>query len=90
MAELFGELTPIVLLAMLPGVIEMLKKWFKLVDTTAEILAFGVGFVLFFLYQLQTVLGVVYAQWFSIVFYSILAPLTVMGYYNLTKGSAAG
>jgi hypothetical protein len=90
MVELFGELTPVVLLAMLPGVIEMLKKWSKLVDTPAEILAFGVGFVLFFLYQLQTVLGVVYAQWFSIVFYSILAPLTVMGYYNLTKGSAKG
>lgn len=88
MVEFFGEISPVLLIAMLPGLYQMLKKWTGLVDNPAEWMCFGVGFVLVFLYQLKPILGEVYWQWFSIVLYSALAPLIVMGYYKLVKESA--
>lgn len=84
MEELFGTLTPFVLLAMIPGLAQVFKTWFELEGTPAEVLTFAIGFILFFSFQLQGVFGAVFAQWFVIVLYSILAPLTVMGYYKMT------
>lgn len=84
MEELFGTLTPFVLLAMIPGLAQVFKTWFKLEGTKAEVLTFAIGFILFFLFQLQDIFGAMFSQWFVITLYSILAPLTVMGYYKLT------
>lgn len=81
--ELFGEVTPIMLLILLPGIVQCIKAWTSLVDKGAEILTFVLGFVLFFSYQTLAELFPDYLKWYAITLYSIIAPLSVMGYYKL-------
>lgn len=85
MNELFGELTPIVLVGMIPGLAQVLKTWLKLEGTAAEVLTFVLGFVLIMLYQMQPVLGAEYSKWLVMALYAVITPLSIMGYYKLTR-----
>jgi hypothetical protein len=90
MEQLYGAITPLLLLATLPGIVQALKVWFKLQDIAANILTFGVAFALALLWQVQAMYGGQFATWFNVVIYTVLFALTGSGYYMLTHPEAKG
>jgi hypothetical protein len=82
MSELFGIVTPLLILAMLPGLVQFIKELFSLEGKIVTTISMGLGIVLAVVLQLQ-VLFPGMAQWVSIAVYGVLFGMTASGYYKL-------
>lgn len=84
MSELFGEINPLLILVMLPGLVQFLKELFSLEGKIVTALSMLLGVALSVLLQLQSLYPVL-NQWFSLSIYGILFGLTASGYYKLSR-----
>lgn len=85
MVELFGELSPVLLLLLVMGLVEFAKK-FGLKGNAVIALSMGLGVVFGLLYQIAT-LGVPldFAGWFMYVVFGLVFGLAVSGLWDLGK-----
>jgi hypothetical protein len=83
MFEMFGDITPVLLIAMVAGIVEFLKK-FGIEGNGSLIASFVVALVLGVLFQLgDTFPGI--SVYLPIAVYAILFALTASGLYDLSK-----
>lgn len=88
MSGLFGEIGPGMVLAMIPGVVQLLKEWFGLEGIKAQVAVFVVAAVLFALVQVRDLYGVFLNPWLDLVWFSLLGGMAASGYYKLVKVAA--
>jgi hypothetical protein len=88
MLDLFGPLTPIVLLAMIPGITQVIKTWLKLEGDVAQTLTFIVAVVLALVFQFQDLFPI--QPYLNIVLFSVLFGLTASGLYKLVLPNGKG
>jgi len=84
MQELFGQVTPMLVLIMLPGLIQFVKDLVAVEGTWVKVLSFFVALVLGVLLQLQVMYPAI-SQWFTLAIYSILFSMAANGYYDIAK-----
>ena len=84
MANLFGDVTPLLLLGMIAGLTEFFKR-FGLKDNGALTFALLVGIGLGVLFQLMAMFPDINI-WFKVGIYSVLFGLTAAGLYELGTG----
>lgn len=82
MSELFGAVTPVLILAMLPGLVQFFKELFDMEGKTVTAFSMVAGVVLSVVMQLQTLYPGI-SSWVSLVIYGVLFGLTSSGYYKL-------
>jgi hypothetical protein len=82
MSTLFGPLTPLVLLAMIAGLVQFAKS-FEIQGKALTALSLALGVVLAIGYQVAEMYAAM--QWFTIVVYGVLFGLTAAGLYDLGK-----
>jgi len=85
MSNLFGEVTPLLLLGMIAGLTEFFKR-FGLKDNGALIFALVVGIGLGVLFQMTAMYPDLFNVWFKVGVYSLLFGLTAAGLYDLGTG----
>ena len=83
MLEFFGEITPALLLAMIPGIVEFAKE-LGVTGKASLVLSFVTGVVLAVVFQLNALYPGL-SDWIYLVVYSVLFGMTASGYYNLAK-----
>jgi hypothetical protein len=83
MTELFGNISPVVILVMIPGLVQMVKSWFAWEGKQAEILTVVIALLLGVGLQLQEIYASVVGVWFNVGLYSVLFALTAAGYYKM-------
>lgn len=83
MFEFFGEVTPALILIMIPGIVEFAKK-LGLSGNGSLILSLVLGIVLGVVLQLQVMFPTI-SPWVELVIYSVLFGMTASGYYDLAK-----
>jgi hypothetical protein len=81
MTDLFGPITPIVLLAMIAALVELAKS-FGISGNWNVVMAIALGIVIGVGYQVTSLLPAA-APWFTIVVYGILFGLTAAGLYRI-------
>jgi prepilin signal peptidase PulO-like enzyme (type II secretory pathway) len=85
MSELFGEISPLLLIAMIGFLTQFLKEQFKLSGRPVILVSLLVGLALGVMIQLAE-LYPGFNQWFRIAIYSVLFALSASGGYDfLTK-----
>jgi hypothetical protein len=85
MANFFGDVNPVLLLAMIAGWTEFFKR-FGLKDKGALAFALGIGIFFGILFQLAEMYGDLLNPWFKIVVYGFVFGLTAAGLYDLGTG----
>lgn len=88
MTAYFGELTPILIIAMIVGLVEFAKKFgvegsWSLALSLALGAVFGVGF------QVAEHVPVTFAEWFAVIVFALLFGLTASGLYDVGKRFAS-
>lgn len=84
MAELFGPVTPFVLMAVITGVTEYVKKYWQLDGRAVQLVALVVAFALIVPYHLLTG-GLTALSVYSAVVYAALGWLTSIGLYEVAR-----
>jgi hypothetical protein len=85
MSNLFGDVTPLLLLGMIAGLTEFSKK-FGLKDNGVLIFAILSGIVLGAFFQVTAMYPEFLGIWFKVGIYSVLFGLTAAGLYDLGTG----
>ena len=89
MEEYFGSINPLLVLAMILGLVEFIKK-FGIKDGNKPIfVSMGVGVFFGVLFQLQIMFPAI-APWFKVGFYGILMGLAASGLYKLPSSMGFG
>lgn len=83
MSSLFGEITPAMLLVMIPGLVEFAKKLGASGNVLVALSAV-IGVILGTLWQAGEMYPNIY-PWITAFIYGILLGLTATGYYDLGK-----
>ncbi len=83
MFEFFGQVTPALILVMIPGIVEFAKK-LGLGGNWPLVLSMVLGTVLGVVLQLQVMFPTI-APWVNLVVYGVLFGMTASGYYDMAK-----
>lgn len=85
MIEMFGELTPFLVLAMIAGIVEFAKK-LGVQGNGSLVLSLALGLLLGVGYQAANLgIPVDFAGWFEYAIFAVLFGLTASGLYDLGK-----
>ena len=84
MEQYFGTISPILLLAMIAGLVETAKK-FGLSGNASFALSIGLGVGFGVLYQVMEMNPGVFTTWARVVIYGIIFGLSASGLYDVGK-----
>jgi hypothetical protein len=87
MEEIFGKLSPLLLIAMIAGLVEFAKR-FKIEGNASLALSLGLGVLFGTGYQLSLATPTTFAGWFTLAVFDILFGLVTSGLYDLGKSFA--
>lgn len=86
--EFFGQITPALILVMIPGIVEFFKK-LGVGGNWPLVLSMVLGIILGLVLQLQVMFPTI-APWVNLVIYSIAFGMTASGYYDMAKRFTIG
>lgn len=84
MSELFGQLSPVLIIGMILGLVEFAKQ-LGVDGRSSLVLSVILGIVLGVGYQIAEAMPATFADWFSVVIFSVLFGLTASGLYDVGK-----